>query len=66
MAQAVTPVTQPKDSVPPLPDGGGHLRDPSGADAYLTFAQVDTVLVGLSVGVALLAWWLLRPSARAR
>jgi hypothetical protein len=36
-------------------------RDPSAADAYLTFAQVDAVLAGLSVGIAVLAWWLLRP-----
>jgi hypothetical protein len=39
-------------------------RDPSAADAYLTFAQVDAMLAGLSLGVALLAWWLLRPVPR--
>lgn len=39
-------------------------RDPSAADAYLTFAQVDSVLAGFSVGVAALVWWLLRPVPR--
>ena len=36
-------------------------RDPSAADAYLTFAQVDAVLAGVSLGIAVLGWWLLRP-----
>jgi hypothetical protein len=40
-----------------------RARDPSAADAYLTFAQVDAGLAALSVGVALLGWWLLRPTA---
>ncbi len=36
-------------------------RDPSGADAYRTFAQVDTGIALLSLAVAVLIWWLLRP-----
>jgi hypothetical protein len=35
--------------------------DPSAADAYLTFAQVDAVLAGLSLAFAGLVWWLFRP-----
>ena len=38
-------------------------RDPSGADAYLTFAQIDAVTAALSLAVAVLIWWLLRPRA---
>jgi hypothetical protein len=36
-------------------------RDPSGADAYRTFAEVDIAIAVLSLGVAVLIWWLLRP-----
>jgi hypothetical protein len=36
-------------------------RDPSGADAYRAFAQVDTVIAVLTLAVAVLIWWLLRP-----
>lgn len=38
-------------------------RDPSGADAYLTFAGVNAAVAGLSVALAALVWWLLRPAA---
>ena len=38
-------------------------RDPSGADAYLTFAQVDAAIVVISVSLAGLVWWLLRSPA---
>jgi hypothetical protein len=38
--------------------------DPSGADAYLTVAEVDTVIAVLSLAVAVLLWWLLRPRAQ--
>lgn len=40
-------------------------RDPSGAGAYLTFAQVDTAIVVVSIGLAALVWWLLRSPAQA-
>ena len=40
-------------------------RDPSGADAYLTFAQVDAGIVVVSISLAGLVWWLLRSPARA-
>ena len=36
-------------------------RDPSGADASLTFAEVDLALAALSIAGAWVAWWLLRP-----
>jgi len=36
-------------------------RDPSGAEAALTFAEVDLVIALLSVAVAALVWRLLRP-----
>jgi hypothetical protein len=36
-------------------------RDPSGADASLTFAEVDLAVAVLGIGGAWLAWWLLRP-----
>jgi hypothetical protein len=35
--------------------------DPSAADAYLTFAQVDALLAVVSLAVAGLLWWMLRP-----
>jgi hypothetical protein len=38
-------------------------RDPSGADAYLTFAQVDAAIVVVSLSLAGLVWWLLRSPA---
>jgi hypothetical protein len=40
-------------------------RDPSAADAFLTFAQVDAAIVGVSLGLAGLVWWLLRSPAQA-
>lgn len=36
-------------------------RDPSGAEAMLTFAQVDLVVAALCLAIAALLWWLLRP-----
>ena len=36
-------------------------RDPSGADAYRTFFMVDLAVIGLTVALAGLMWWLLRP-----
>jgi hypothetical protein len=38
--------------------------DPSGADASLTFAQLDLAVAGLSLAIAALVWWLLRPNPR--
>jgi hypothetical protein len=40
-------------------------RDPSGADAYLTFAQVDAAIVVISISLAALVWRLLRSPAQA-
>jgi hypothetical protein len=40
-------------------------RDPSGADAFLTFAQVDTAIVVVAISLAGLVWWLLRSPAPA-
>ena len=37
-------------------------RDPSAADAYLTFAATNSAVVVLSLALAWLLWWLLRPS----
>jgi hypothetical protein len=36
-----------------------HEGDPSGADAYLTFAQVDAAIAVVSLCLAGLLWWLL-------
>lgn len=36
-------------------------RDPSAADAYLTFARIDAAVAILSLSIAGLVWWLLRP-----
>jgi hypothetical protein len=36
-------------------------RDPSGADAYRTFFLVNTAVALLSVAIAGLVWWLLKP-----
>ena len=41
-----------------------RLRDPSGADASLTFAQLELAMAGLSLTIAALVWWLLRPKPR--
>ena len=38
-------------------------RDPSGAHAYLTFAQVDAAIAVISISLASLVWWLLRSPA---
>jgi hypothetical protein len=37
-------------------------RDPSGAEAYRTFAEVDGVVAGISLILAVLIWWLLGPA----
>ena len=36
-------------------------EDPSGADAYRTFFLVNTTIAVLSLSIAGLVWWLLRP-----
>ncbi len=36
-------------------------RDPSAADAYLSFATTNSAVVVLSVALAWLLWWLLQP-----
>jgi hypothetical protein len=41
-------------------------RDPSAAEAYLSFAATNSAVVILSVALAWLVWWLLRPSASER
>jgi hypothetical protein len=38
-------------------------RDPSAAEAYHTFWVVDVAVAALSLAMALLIWWLLRPPA---
>jgi H+/Cl- antiporter ClcA len=38
-------------------------RDPSAADAYRTFWMADLAVAALSLAIAILIWWLLRPSA---
>lgn len=38
--------------------------DPSAADAYRTFLRVDLAVAALSLAVAVLVWWLLRPKVR--
>jgi hypothetical protein len=38
-------------------------RDPSAAEAYRTFWMVDVAVAALSLVIALLIWWLLRPPA---
>jgi hypothetical protein len=35
--------------------------DPSAADAYRTFFAVDAAVAALSLAIAVLVWWLLRP-----
>jgi hypothetical protein len=35
--------------------------DPSGAELYRTTAMLDLGIVGTSLALAALAWWLLRP-----
>jgi hypothetical protein len=41
-------------------------QDPSGADAYRTFFLVNSAVALLSLSIAGLVWWLLRPSAGQR
>jgi hypothetical protein len=38
------------------------LRDPSAADAYRTTFMMNLVIAGLSLAIAALVWWLLRPA----
>ena len=40
-------------------------RDPSGAASYLTFAQVDVAVAVVSILLAALVWWLLRPELKS-
>jgi hypothetical protein len=40
-------------------------RDPSGAEAYRTFFLVNSAVALLSLSIAGLVWWLLKPSTRA-
>jgi hypothetical protein len=42
------------------------LQDASGADAYRTFFLVNMAVAILSLCIAGLVWWLLRPGARER
>ena len=37
-------------------------QDPSGADAYRSFFLVNTAVALLSLAIAGLVWWLLKPS----
>ena len=39
-------------------------QDPSGAEAYRTFFLVDVALALLSLSIAALVWWLLKPARR--
>jgi hypothetical protein len=39
-------------------------RDPSAAEAYRTFWKVDAAVAILSLAMALLIWWLLRPPGK--
>ncbi len=36
-------------------------RDPSGAEAYRTFFLVNVAVAALSLSIAVLVWWLLKP-----
>jgi hypothetical protein len=36
-------------------------RDPSGAAAYKTFFMINAATAALSLALAVLVWWLLRP-----
>jgi hypothetical protein len=40
-------------------------RDPSGAEAYKTFFMANAVTAALSLAIAGLVWWLLRPRSAA-
>ena len=43
---------------------GLSQADPSAADGYRTFFLVDLAVAALSLTIAGLVWWLLRPKAR--
>jgi len=40
--------------------------DPSAAEGYRTFFLVSAAIAGLSLAVAVLVWWLLRPAGYSR
>jgi hypothetical protein len=40
-----------------------RTTDPSAADAYYTFFLVDLAVAVVSLSIAALVWWLLRPQA---
>lgn len=40
-----------------------RATDPSAADAYYTFFLVDLAVAVVSLSIAALVWWLLRPQA---
>jgi hypothetical protein len=40
------------------------VRDPSGAEAYRTFFMMNAAIALVSLLIAGLVWWLLRPSSR--
>jgi hypothetical protein len=40
-------------------------RDPSEAEALRSFCQVDAAVALLSLAIAALVWWLLRPANRS-
>jgi hypothetical protein len=42
------------------------VQNPSGSDAYRTFFLVDTAVALLSLSIAGLVWWLLRPRVGSR
>ena len=42
-----------------------EVQDPSGADAYRTFFLVNTAVALLSLAIAGLVWWLLKPRGRS-
>jgi hypothetical protein len=39
-------------------------QDPSGSEAYRTFFLVNSAVALISLSIAGLVWWLLRPSSR--
>jgi hypothetical protein len=42
------------------------VRDPSGADAYRAFFMTSAAIAAVSLLIAGLVWWLLRPSSSGR
>jgi hypothetical protein len=39
----------------------GRESDPSAADLYLTSAEIDSAIAVISLALAVLLWWSLRP-----